>query len=151
MHGDGPIEEKNISNGNIFFSVLASQQENMNDDINKLKAEHKVEFDNLKKVQEILLTNIDVMTHKMNYVITNCEQILADNRSTHIANLEKFREVGVGLKVLNDKVYTVQKTKVESIKENNFQPNGRMNSNAYSPVCQSLPKGWKISWWLVLP
>ena len=73
------------------------------------------------------------MTHKMNYVITNCEQILADNRSTHIANLEKFREVGVGLKVLNDKVDTVQKTKVEFIKENNFQPNGRLNSNAFSP------------------
>jgi protein-arginine kinase activator protein McsA len=41
-HGDGPIMEKNMSDGNLFLNILASQQENMNDDINKLKAENKL-------------------------------------------------------------------------------------------------------------
>ena len=35
MHGDGPLQENNMSNGNLFLNVLASQQENIIDDIRK--------------------------------------------------------------------------------------------------------------------
>ena len=43
VHGDGPLEEKNISYGNLFFNVLASQQENLNEEIIKMKLENKEE------------------------------------------------------------------------------------------------------------
>ena len=40
MHGDGSLEEHNMSNGNLFLNVLPSQQENIIDDITKMKSEN---------------------------------------------------------------------------------------------------------------
>ena len=108
VHGDGPMQENNVSYGNLFLNVLASQQENMNDEIKKQKSEHNIEFQNIKKVHDILLNNIEVLTHKMNYVIANSDQIRSDNRSIYQTNLEKFKVMGVGMKAINDKIDNLQ-------------------------------------------
>ena len=71
-HGDGPLKENNKSYANLFFNILARQQENMNDKINEQKVEQTKEFEVMKRVQDVLLHNLDD-TDKMNYVITNCE------------------------------------------------------------------------------
>ena len=122
VHGDGPMQENNVSYGNLFLNVLASQQENMNDEIKKQKSEHNIEFQNIKKVHDILLNNIEVLTHKMNYVIANSDQIRSDNRSIYQTNLEKFKVMGVGMKAINDKIDNLQ---VKQNETNFNQPTGR--------------------------
>ena len=142
-HGDGPLEEKNTSYGNLFLNVLASQQENIIDDITKIKSENMRELQNLKKGQDSLLNNMEVLTHKMNYLITNSEQVLADNRSTYQTNLEKFREMGIGMKAINEKIGNIEKMKTENIGGINFHPPGRSNLHPTPVVQQPVPPKMK--------